>query len=239
MTVRLPCFLPPLALAALALLCLPFAAAGQDASSAPHFVLLRASVDATGKVQSARSLDPETVPALVTAGVEIARKLQFEPARKNGRAVPSETALMLTLALVPKAGGFGISLRRANNGPNVLSVGKVQPPKVDDNGGVVVVAADLRPDGSVDMASFKVESAQLRVASSFAEERFIEAARNSLKDSRFQLEKVDGIETPARISVPYQFNNGLEGDQPRPTLKSVSKIEGVVLPRIDYAAPGQ
>lgn len=239
MPIRLPRSVPGLALAAVALLCLPLAAAGQDATSAPQFVLLRASVDATGKVQSARSLDPETVPALVSAGVEIARKLQFAPARKNGRAVASETALMLTVALVPKAGGFGISLRRANNGPNVLSVGKVQPPKIDDNGGVVVVGADLRPDGSVDMTTFKVESVQLRVASSFAEQRYTEAARNSLKDSHFQLEKVDGIETPARISVPYQFNAGLEGDQPRPTLKSVSKIEGVELPHIDYAASGQ
>ena len=44
MPVRLPRFVPGLALATLALLCLPLAAAGQDATSVPQFVLLRASV---------------------------------------------------------------------------------------------------------------------------------------------------------------------------------------------------
>jgi hypothetical protein len=46
------------------------------------------------------------------------------------------------------------------------------------------------------------------VPASFAQEQFEKAARFAMKDARFQLDKVDGIEIPSRISVPFQFNGG-------------------------------
>jgi hypothetical protein len=247
------------------LLCLGLAAAGaagvaaaaETAAPPPQNIVLRVQVDAAGKVTASKPLDPNAIPALAQAAQDIAGKLQFTPARKGGRGVPSETSLSLTLALEPRAGGgFGIGLRRAQNGPSVVELGKSQPPKVSakENGGVVVVGVDLRPDGSCDMETFKEEKVELRVPSTFAGERFVEAARNALKGTRFLLDKVDGIETPSRISVPFQFNGGSARHEPGeeagharapkaeaapPSLTAVSRIEGVELPKIDYTAPAK
>lgn len=223
----------------------------------PQSVALRVVVDAQGQVQAAQPLDAAMAPALLQAGTEIARKLKFTPATKDGRPVKSETTLSLVLALEPRAAGsFGIVLRRATNGPSLLEMGKSPKPNVGgrENGGLVIVGVDLRPDGTVDMETFKAEKVELRVPSSFAEERFVDSARNLLKGTRFQLDLVDGIGTPARISVPFQFNGGPGKRKPGedekdaekraadtipPGLTAVSKIEGVVLPKIDYTAPAK
>ena len=102
-----------LAFAATASAADPEPAADQAGPPPPQFVLLRVQVDAAGKVQSSRALDPNAVPALVNAAQELAGKLQFAPAQKSGRTVSSETSLVLTLALEPRAGGgFGIALKR-------------------------------------------------------------------------------------------------------------------------------
>jgi hypothetical protein len=168
--------------------------------------------------------------------------------------VPSETTLTLVLALVPRGEGFGIALRRAQNGPSVKQMGKTNPPRVGrDNGGLVMVSVDLDAEGNPEMGSFKVEKVELRVPSSFAEQRFVDAAKNSLKATQFQLDKVDGIETPARISVPFQFNGGAakprQGEEELkpeqvardalPSLTEVSKIPDIELPKIEYSAPAQ
>jgi hypothetical protein len=76
-----------------------------------------------------------------------------------------------------------------------------------------------------------------------------------MKDARFQLDKVDGIEVPSRISVPFQFNGGAmkrkpgELDErgesaeeaakrpPTPLISATSRIEGITLPKLDYTAP--
>ena len=237
--------------------------AAAEAAKISRFVLLRVEVDAAGHVQAARPLNKDEIPALANAAIEISRKLAFTPARKDGRAVASETSLMLELVLVPKPDGTaGIALQGAHNGPSVLKVGRSPPPKVARNGGTVFVGADLRADGSVDMASFAVDKVEMRTASSADEERYTAAARHSLKDTVFQLDKVDGVEIPAHISVPYQFNGGPakrarrgevvdeEGDasggngrgsaprkQSPPSIIAVSKVAGVDLPKIDYQKP--
>jgi TonB family protein len=234
--------------------------AAAAAAKVPRYVLLRVDVDAAGKVQGARALNKDEIPALANAAIEISRKLTFTPARKDGRAVPSETSLMLELMLVPKPeGGAGVALQGAHNGPSVLRMGKPQPPKVRSNGGVVFVGADLRADGSVDMDSFKVDKVEMRTESSADQERFVVAAKHSLKDTVFQLDKVDGVEIASHISVPYQFNGGAEkrdrnsrggladddedygaanGGEPKhkqpPSITAVSTVAGVDLPKIDY-----
>ena len=238
--------------------------AAAEAAKIPRYVLLRVEVDAAGHVQAARPLNKDEIPALANAAMEISRKLSFTPARKDGRAVASETSLMLELMLVPKpGGGAGVALNGAHNGPSVVKVGRSPPPKVARNGGTVVVGVDLRADGSVDMASFTVEKVEMRTPSSADEERYTAAARQSLKETVFQLDQVDGVAIPAHISVPYQFNGGpkkperngaaLDDDEdegggnsgrggvPRkqapPSITAVSKVPGVDLPRIDYQKP--
>lgn len=254
MSKRLRAFAFSLGLAAV-----PFAGpavAADPAAPAPQHIALRVSVDATGKVQAAQPLDANAVPAIAQAAQEIARKLQFAPAKKNGRPVASETSLALTLALEPHGGGgYGFALRRAQNGPSVVEVGKSVAPRVGrENGGMVVVGVDLLADGSVNMASFKSEQVQLRVPSSFAGERYVDFAKVSLKGTRFMLDKVDGVEIPSRISVPFIFNGGPgkrdEHENPRrpklraddagmPSLIAVSMIEGIELPRINLNVPAK
>jgi hypothetical protein len=230
----------------------------------PQRVLMRVTVNANGRVLTAQNLDPQTPPAVLVAAQEIASKLVFTPATKNGRPIGSETSLSMTLALVPRAsGGFGMSLRRAQNGPSVLTAQTVTPNVSRENGGIVVVGVDLLADGSLDMKTFKPEKVELRTPSSFAEQRFVEAARKSLKDARFMLDKVEGIDIPSRLSIPFSFNGGMrkpereEGlggrdrygeeaptakpsDAPQddvPSLTAVSRIEGITLPKIDFVAP--
>jgi TonB family protein len=254
----------------------PMAAAAESAPAAtatpaappPQRLLLRVTVNASGRVTSAQSLDPRTPNALVRAADEIASKLQFTPATKNGAPIASETSLSMTLGMVPKStGGFALSLLRAQNGPSIVEAHTETPNVSREVGGIVVVGVDLLPGGVTDMKTFKHESTQLRTPSSFGEQRFIEAARKSLKDARFMLDKVDGIEVPSRISVPFQFNGGMrkpvrgddeEGsgyggastrqrgkdkdagapeDANAPSLTAVSRIEGITLPKIDFRAP--
>jgi TonB family protein len=214
-------------------------------------IALRIGLDNAGKLISATNLDPSTAPAMNQAALEIARKLPYAPARKGGRAVPSETTLTLTMALEPRGDAFAIALKRAQNGPSVVHMGKTNSPKVPENGGLVLVSVDLGADGKPDMSTFKVERVDLRVPSSFAEQRYSDAARNTMKGTVFQLDKVDGIETPARITVPFMFNGGARKmkpgeDEPKPvekehdsapSLSEVSRIEGVDLPKIDFTAP--
>ena len=247
-----------LALATAAGVCPP-ARAAEPAAAAEHalqpqMVFLRVQLGADGKVKSATSLDPKAAPVLVQTAQQVADKLVFAPASKDGRAVPSETTLVMTLAFEKNQAGYGVTLKRAQNGPNALQVGSFQAPKVNrrENGGVITVSADLRADGSVDMATYKVDKAELRVPATFAQEQFEKAARFAMKDARFQLDKVDGIEVPSRISVPFQFNGGAgrhepgeregrddeKGERPpTPLISATSRIEGIVLPKIDYTAP--
>ena len=244
-----------LALAALAGTPAPVLAAEPAAVHVPppQNVLLRVHVNAEGKVVSSSPLDENTMPVILQAAQQIASKLTFTPARKNGRATVSETTLVVTLGFEAQpAGGFGISLLRAQNGPSVVEIGKAQSPKVPKtNGGIVVVGADLRADGSVDIDSFKVEKVELRVPSEFDQSQYEKAARVSLKDTRFMLDKVDGIEIPSRIAVAFMFNGGAEKRDERrgegeakekptpPSMTATSKIEGIELSKIDYTAPAK
>jgi TonB family protein len=237
------------------------AAPGSDAAAPdklrPQFIALRVSVDAAGKVQAAQPLDPQALPGLNRAAEEVARKLTFSPARKNGVAVPSETSLSLTLALEPRGDGqFGLQLKRAQNGPTLLAVGKTEPPKYQQgkqNGALVIVGVALKADGTPDMATLAKERMELRVPSAFAEARYLDTATKALRGSRFQLDKVDGVAIPAHISVPFRFGGGPakpkpgEGESRRghqapvdmdlPSMNAVSTVAGIELARIDYTAP--
>ncbi len=238
-------------------------AAASATATPAQTIGVRVSVDAAGKVTSATPSNAAAIPALNQAAVEIARKLAFDPATKNGVAAASETSLFLTLALEPKDNGqFGIRLKKAVNGPDRVKSTPVIPPKYQqrDAAALVVMKVDLRADGSVDPDSIKAETMQLKVKSSFAEARYVDAISASLRETRFLLDKVAGTEIPARLSLPYQFGGGLGGrrgernapdatpagvdvaqaSEKRPPEMTVeSLVAGVTLPKVRFTAPTQ
>jgi hypothetical protein len=223
-------------------------------------VSLRVTIDAQGKVQTAQPSDPKDPYGLNAAAEALSRTLTFSPAKKNGAAVPSETTLNLLLSLEPRADGkYGLHLKRASNGPAVVEVGRTTAPKYQqgrENGALIVVAVVLLADGTPDMSTFAMESAELRVPSAFGEKRYVDAVETSLRNSRFKLDLVDGVSIPTRITVPYQFGGGprkikqgekvprkgapLPADQPEtPVITEVSAVPGVELASINYTAPEQ
>ena len=236
-------------------LCL--AAAPADGRMPPQVIALRVTVDAAGKVQTSTPSNPQAIPALNHAAEEISRKLTFAPAKKNGVAVPSETTLSLTLALEPRADGqFGLQLKRATNGPGVTKFGAMRTPMDKQgirNGALVVVGVKLQADGKPDMSTLATERMELRVPSSFMEARYLDAITSSLEATIFELDKVDGAQVPAHVSVSYQFGGGpkklkpSEEDSKRgqkapeateaPSMNASSSGDGIELVKIDYRAP--
>lgn len=223
-----------------------------------HVIGLRVSIDATGKVISAQPSDPAAIPALNQAATEIARKLPFDPATRDGVAAPSETSLLLLLALEPKGNGqFGIRLKRAVSGPDRSKSAPLIPPTYQQRGdrsALIVVIADLRADGSVDPDSIKAQSTELKVKSSFAEARYLDAISSSLRESKFVLDKVAGVDVPSRLTLPYKFGAGGErrrmdeddGDKkgddaatkaPAPEMHAESLVPGVTLPKVRFTPP--
>lgn len=224
----------------------------------PQTIMLKVGVDAAGRVQTTASLDPSAVPAYLQAAENYARRLEFTPARKGGVAAPSETFLSLVIATEPVGDGkFALKLRRAVNGPGVVSLGKLEVPKYQGRrgGAMIVVSVDVDAQGKPDMATFKTEKAELRDDNSFAEARYVDAIRNSVRHSVFAPDKVAGAAVPSRVTLPYRF--GMGGDKPKqgeeegsrgkppkafdpsnqPTMQGVSLQPEVELPKLDYKAP--
>jgi hypothetical protein len=232
--------------------------AATDGAPPPQTVVLKVGVDATGHVQSTASIDPQAVPAYLQAAEAYARKLVFTPARKGGVPAPSETYLSLVIATEPVGDGkFGLKLRRAVNGPGVAKLGKLDVPKYQGrrSSALIVVSVDIDAEGNPDMDSFKSEQAQLRDDNSFAEARYLDAIRNSVKHSVFVPDRVAGAPVASRVTLPYRFgagggkpkqgeDEGGRGKRPppvdpseQPTMQGVSKQPDVELPKIDYKAP--
>ncbi len=227
-------------------------AAAPDARPRSEVVALRVDVGPDGHVLSSKPLD-STLP-LNTIAQQYAAKLTLAPARKDGHAVASSTCLTLALVAAPRPdGSFGLHLNRAINGPCVVAVGKATPPKVaPEQGGLVVLGANLKEDGSVDAASISTVKTELRVPSMFDEARYVDAATKSLRASRFELDVVDGKPVPAHVSAPFRFGGGpvkpkrgeeesrrggeAPPDDPMPSWNATSTVTGIELPKIDYAA---
>lgn len=221
----------------------------------PQMIGLKVSVDAAGKVVAAKPSDARAAAGLNLAAEAFARKLVFTPARKGGSAVPSETTLTLAIALEPVGnGGFAPRLKRAFNGPTLLQMGKMEPPKYQgrQGGALVVVAVNVGADGVPDPATQTTERMELRDPNKFAEARYLDAVSISVRGSRFELDKVDGQVVPSRLSLPYQFGGGAakrpeggkRGEKPQapdpgsmPVMTAVSAVPGVELAKIDYKAP--
>lgn len=226
-------------------------AAEPGARTRTELVALRVDLGQDGHVLSSRPLDT-TLP-LNAIAQQYAAKLVLTPARKDGRAVASSTCLTLSLVAEPRPdGSFGLHLKRAINGPCVVSVGKATPPIVSrEQGGLIVLGANLRADGSVDAGSISTEKSELRVPSMFDEARYVDAASKSLRACRFQLDTVDGMAVPAHVSAPFRFGGGPTKpgrgkdaprrgapppEDPMPSWNATSLVSGVDLPRIDYTS---
>jgi hypothetical protein len=249
----------------LLLLAAAFVAGGDAAQAAdapaaaptpPQMIGLKVSLDAAGKVVAARPSDTQAAAGLNLAAQEFARKLVFTPARKDGKAVPSETSLMLAITLEPVGEGrFAPRLKRAFNGPTLLHMGKIEPPKYQgrQGGALVVVAINVGADGVPDPATQTTERMELRDPNKFAEARYLDAVSLSVRGSRFELDKVDGQVVPSRLSLPYQFGSGAakrpegkprRGEKPpmpdlgsMPVMTAVSTVPGIELAKVDYKAP--
>jgi TonB family protein len=192
-----------------------------SAATAPaaqeHTIGVRVGVDAAGKVVSAQPSDPAAIAALNQAALEIARKLSFNPATKDGVAQPSEVSLFLQLVIEAKANRqFGIRLKKALTALDRSKSAPVIPPTYQqrDAKALVVVAVDVRADGTVDPDSIKPVRMQLKVPSKFAEARYLDAIGASLRDSQFIVDTVGGVAVPARLTLPYKFGGG--GGRGRP-----------------------
>lgn len=222
----------------------------------PQMIALKVSVDATGKVVAAKPSDAQAAAGLNRVAEEYARKLVFTPARKGGKAVSSETHLTLAIALEPVGEGrFAPRLKRAFNGPGLLHMGKIEPPKYQgrQGGALVVVAVNVGADGAPDPATQTTERMELREPNKFAEARYLDAVTISVRGSRFELDKVDGQAVPSRLSLPYQFGGGPakrpEGEKKRgakppsidlssmPVMTAVSAVSDIELAKLDYKAP--
>ena len=222
----------------------------------PQLIGLKVSVDASGKVAAVKPADAQAVPGLNRAAEEFARKLVFAPARKGGKPVSSETTLTLAIALEPvDEGRFAPRLKRAFNGPGLVHMGKIEPPKYQgrQGGALVVVSVNVGANGTPDPATQTTERMELRDPSKFAEARYLDAVTASVRGSRFELDKVDGEVVPSRLSLPYQFGGGAakrpEGGSKRggkppsqdlatlPVMTAVSTVPGIDLAKIDYKAP--
>lgn len=218
-------------------------------------IALRVQVDAAGKVSSHQVVDPNAVEALTRTAIDVSRKISFTPARKDGTAVASETTLYVTLLMEPQGDGrFGLKVKAITNGPQVLQMGKLVTPNYQQRGdrsALIVVGVSVGADGNPDMASFRQERVEMRVESSFAEARYIDAVENSVRGSRFLLDKVDGASIPTHVSLPYRFGGGggrgrgrkEEDKQQAPSdgseldWKQRAETPGIELPRVIFVAP--
>ena len=231
----------------------PAVAAPEGAPMARSEVLVyRVAVGADGKVTSAKPFDPAAPMADIGQG--FATRLVFTPAQKDGRAVPSTTCATLHVSAEPKPDkAYGVRLLRAINAPCLLDVGSALPPRVNrgENGGRIVLGANLRADGRVDPDSITVESAELRVPQPNTQARYEAHARLTLRGSRFELDTVDGAPVTVHVSAPFEYGGGpgkrkpgeerKRGEPPEtpklPSWNATSTVPGVQVPKIDFSAP--
>ena len=248
-------FAASLAFVAASLVVLPALSAGLPP---PQTVNLQVAVAADGSVQATQPMDAEVLPALAQAADQYARKLVFTPARKDGVPTPSQTHLSLVLAFEPVGDGkVGVKLRRASSGPGVAEVGKMELPKHSGQrgGATIVVSVEVDAQGRPDPETMKPESVALRDGSHFAEVRYLDAIRLSLRRTRLIPDRVAGKPVASRVSLPYRFGAG--GAKPKPgddggrrggksaapdptatpALHATSTEAGISLPVIEYQAP--
>jgi hypothetical protein len=172
------------------------------------------SVDATGRVTGAEMLGdvPRAVRTLLQ---DTARKVEFEPARKGGVAVPSRTSLTLTMSL-EQAGNGDYFARVESVGGGSVALDKrrrVPFPGIAAGAGYgagVLALLSIQADGKVDMANSRIERVALARHGEPADDAarrasFEKAVLRAVAKWTFAVEEVDGQPLATRVLVPVTF----------------------------------
>ena len=171
---------------------------------------LSVQVDASGHVSAVQLVekDAERLPASVSEPLLAdARSWTFDPAQRNGQAVPSTTHVAVTLRADPlddKGDAWALRITRASNGPRAQSTA---PPRYPMNAirnravARVMVEVDIAPDGSVAEARLvDVQTPKSRYADDFAK-----ATLASVQEWRFIPEQVAGQPIAGTVRLPTTY----------------------------------
>lgn len=216
------------------------------------------AVDASGRVTDVELLGDVPAPF---RGVlrQAAEGVEFEPARRDGEAVPSRTALNLAMRLEPDGTGrYAARLEEITGSAVALDdVRRVPYPRSaarDGYGAVVVARIAVQPDGRVDEAASGIHAVALArkgesVQDAERQAAFEKTVMRSIRKWRFAVEEVDGQPLATRVLVPVRFcpqsscagwpmeavAPGAEASRPEP------QAEGITLaqPRAPTRKPAQ
>lgn len=172
------------------------------------------SVDARGRVTDAEMLGdvPKPIRTLLD---QTARKVEFEPARKGGVAVPSRTSLTLKMRFEPDGNGDYLArLEGISGGSAAFDKRRRVPfPGIAAGAGYgagVLALVSIRADGKVDMANSRIERvAMARNGKAWEDEArresFEKAVLRAVSRWTFAVEEVDGQPLATRVLVPVTF----------------------------------
>ena len=170
---------------------------------------------------------------------------------------PGKPRLTLVIALEPRRRWpvRACRLKRAANGPGVLKVGRTCAPKYQRAGRMArwsVVAVDVAGGRQPGHGHADHRAHGTARALAFAEARYLDAVKTSLRGSRFELDKVDGVAILERVSLPT-VRRRADRSRSRATrsageaetaggfecrsLTAVSSVPGIELAKVDYTAP--
>ena len=172
------------------------------------------AVDASGRVTEVELLGD--VPAAFRGVLkQAAEGVEFEPARRDGEAVPSRTALQLAMRLEPDGTGrYAAKLDRITGSSVALDDERRVPyPRSavrDGYGAVVVARISVQPDGRVDEAASGIHAIALArkgeaVQDAERQAAFEKTVLRSIRKWRFAVEEVDGQPLATRVLVPVRF----------------------------------
>jgi hypothetical protein len=217
------------------------ASAAQDLQ---WIVPIRVQLDAEGKITHAVPGD-ETLPADLNQGaIEMARQLSFRPATINGVPTTSETTVSLTIGFDKRPDGkYALRLKQVSSGMSMQHILPPRFPREEQLRGIsgrVVAEFRLRPDGTVDMDSVRMDDVRVsRAAKGRAETNFRKAAREAMASLRISLDTVAGRPVSLEARIPFYFcaNDGNCGGLtgPEPNKISQSPIDKTVaLPKLQW-----
>jgi hypothetical protein len=165
----------------------------------------RIEVDAEGKVVAIEAA-PGLPAAVNTALEQNLRKLRFEPATKDGRAVGGVTYARQEACAIPEGGQYRMAVKFLGNGPGYAEGGgRLAAPRWPTSGpttGPVEVKLVYRvgPDGEITVESTDLVSGRNRVA-----QDFVSASRQWLDGRRGKPEFLDGQPVSTRMSTTVKF----------------------------------
>lgn len=197
----------------LGFLALGLSASGHGAEEHTSHFAMRVSIDDNGLVLAVEVLD-EAPTRLATLLGERAKRLEFEPARRDGIAVPSRTTVVAEVVFTPAASGRQ-EARIAGMGTEVAFArrGVVPWPRGagrDGYSAVVLAELEVRPDGSVDREDSRIVQVAMAQSGVPADEEtyqriFEKAVMRSLGRWEVIPEEVDGEALATRVRVPVRF----------------------------------